>query len=492
MGFTPTLASADLEHAGHVSAVTDEEITVIAGYRAVRRLADSGRSTVFLGRASDAEAEVILKIAPHDERAAGEIHAIGAMDSPHIPALIDIASTDITTLCLVEPYVPAISLAEFLAIGPELSLGQWATLAIGIERGTQHAHERGYAHGSLDASHVLVHTDGTPVIIGWGSAVTLATGPTRARLTTSKRIHHESVNDDTDDVETLVGALAQLVVAEERRRAIALASIPPVAIDSRVSRLQAWEKKVFEHTEPQEIESLVSRLKEPVWELRAPRSYRVPAPEETRRSRRVVRERGSFIRALLTRRDRPLQPRKNSGQSGGSRVIATLRGIRMRTWLLLGVTVMCAALTLFLLSAKGHGEADKRVSSPRKVTASVAPSTVVSTASATAEGSESDAGLAQRAASLLRDRHRCLASGDRTCVERTDEAGSPLAGADRDAIDAGTTAENDREFQELRVTAHNGDSVTLTAAIVGNDKPASILMMRTEAGWRLRSVSIAR
>jgi len=113
-----------------------------------------------------------------------------------------------------------------------------------------------------------------------------------------------------------------------------------------------------------------------------------------------------------------------------------------------------------------------------------APDDPVSTEEAAVRGDDAVAA----AAVLLRARVACLREPSTSCLAAVDQAGSPVASADSltlgDLASAGdlvlpTVVES--EVQRL------GETVLL-ACRTADDEPASVLVVRTEAGWRLREV----
>lgn len=106
------------------------------------------------GAAVEREAEV-LRIAVHTG----------------VPRLID-ARVDATPPCLVMELVGTRSLAS----SPPRTLDGLCTVLTGLCRIVADLHERGVGHGQLELDHVVLHTDSTPALCGFGAA-TLDAGP---------------------------------------------------------------------------------------------------------------------------------------------------------------------------------------------------------------------------------------------------------------------------------------------------------------------------
>jgi hypothetical protein len=102
-----------------------------------------------------------------------------------------------------------------------------------------------------------------------------------------------------------------------------------------------------------------------------------------------------------------------------------------------------------------------------------------------------DEDAASAARRLLDRRAECFETLDLGCLDAIAQPGSPIESADRRALsDAreGAPAPVSRfDPATIEVTAEMGAAVLVRAAAPGRE-PASLLMVRGEAGWRLREV----
>jgi hypothetical protein len=95
---------------------------------------------------------------------------------------------------------------------------------------------------------------------------------------------------------------------------------------------------------------------------------------------------------------------------------------------------------------------------------------------------------------LLERRAECRSELSVSCLETIEQPGSAILDADRRAIVAAQNGEEIDELPrtweaEIRVTGTMGEAVLLTIdASAGNSEPASALIVRGEAGWRLREI----
>ncbi|WP_394551916.1 hypothetical protein ACDF64_13695 [Agromyces sp. MMS24-JH15] len=104
---------------------------------------------------------------------------------------------------------------------------------------------------------------------------------------------------------------------------------------------------------------------------------------------------------------------------------------------------------------------------------------------------EPDAGVT--AADLLERRADCIARLDLECLDTVDQAGSAIAEADRRSVlegrDGRAVAGHPFDLAAVVPQTAMGDAVLVAVPYLEAERePASVLMMRTEAGWRLREL----
>ena len=96
------------------------------------------------------------------------------------------------------------------------------------------------------------------------------------------------------------------------------------------------------------------------------------------------------------------------------------------------------------------------------------------------------------ARTLLERRAECFETLDLACLESVVQPGSAIEASDRLALSAareGAQAESTRfDPATVEVIAEMGAAVLVRAATEPGREPASLLMVRGEAGWRLREV----
>ena len=97
------------------------------------------------------------------------------------------------------------------------------------------------------------------------------------------------------------------------------------------------------------------------------------------------------------------------------------------------------------------------------------------------------------ASELLEVRASCLASRDLDCLAAVAQPGSPIAASDRALMLAdgseGGAAPEPFDLGAIALVADMGSAVLLEVPYADAERePASLLMMRSEAGWRLREL----
>ena len=157
---------------------------------------------------------------------------------------------------------------------------------------------------------------------------------------------------------------------------------------------------------------------------------------------------------------------------------------RLRNKLLVSAGVGVLTVTALMLWPSGnHTSAQPGPRASNAVESESAPVESANTASVDAEISTDPAVAVLE---LLRKRADCLLAADAECLDSVNQAGSALAAAD-EALLAGHSvpAEALLLATEARLNTDLGGAWLFD---VGSEKPASVLMVRTEAGYRLREI----
>ncbi|HEU4758210.1 MAG TPA: hypothetical protein VFS72_16170, partial [Agromyces sp.] len=444
-----------------------------------------------------------------DASIATEIAAMQHDGQGATPALLDVANLADGRVCLVVERLGGVSLAALIAPG-DLLPGQAVTALAPVVVAARELADLGLVHVRLAAADVVVDDTGRPRLLGLGALAQLdGAGSAGERVELLRRGH---------------AALLRLIedVAAATRDARAFDSVirtARAALDARpFVRIEAeLERALFAVAAPLPLPGLPSvvharglpaRLT-PVRSVEAVPDH-LPLPADP----------GAVLDVDVDRDDRrPARGRTRiadlaqlpGGLAGGlaasldrSPRAAVLRRVagwvqRRRPVLVSGGVIGAGALVALLTVVPPSGS---DVPADAGVEASVgpAPGSPDVPAERAGAGPSSDAGIAgdaaarvaddpvDAAAALLEIRTSCLASADEECLAAVDQPGSPIEARDRALIEQGAADPMPTaDLDAITVVADLGDAVVLAVPDVAAERePASLLMMRSEAGWRLR------
>jgi len=364
-----------------------------------------------------------------------------------------------------------------------LRAGEAVTLLLGVAEGLRSLDEAGWTHGSLTARSIGMRSNGCPVVAGLHDAAVVTEG-TRSADRAAFRALAERVADAlaAQEARRMLAALHMALVARSWNAVVSalldLSEPEAVLLDDVRADDDTGEKGGAATTGPTGE----------VGQLRTPPA--VPSP---------------FLAAMLD--GNPL-----------AEVLAAARQWleRRKKLALIALTPVAAVvLVLAVMPPSEPDEAMTEASTPE-------PSTTEPSApepSATAgprSGDDSDptaaspAGESDEAApdvqsddpalagsALLNARHDCFIAErpEASCLDRVIEAGSSLHRSEAAALGSeNAVQERDCRGAVLALEQRWGDAALLAVAPGDGDatsadkQPASILMIRTEAGWRLREI----
>jgi hypothetical protein len=511
----------------------------VGGYRLVRRLGTGDAAEVFLGVAAtgadDAGREavavkVLHPLAP-DERLARELEALARLDHPHLERLLDVAVDPTGRPCLILERLTGGSLATLLGATRPPSAGEAVTVLAPIAAALDGMHAAGVAHSAIRLRSIRFRDSGAPVLRGFGRASLVPPGEPPARLSSLP-----GVLSDRRDLAIVVCAVLES----------AGVSLPGPELDVAVDGFgQRLAERLFDLAEPRPVRLERSRAGEAEAPSRASvRTAALPRPRPTRplvatddadaaRARR--RHRAGVVGAgQPARADRGSSravPRASSARDRASlgallgRAAAVVwehaRGVRRRYW-----AVAAAAVTTLVVAGAVVPGSDRAGGDPPTAGAGA-----VDTPSGTTDESAiepgPDAGLGDpdpgREAeaepepddnggggttdgaddptrsddplvalpALLAQRDRCVRDLSVLCLDLVDQAGSAALQRDAELV------RSVREGGELpdgatvvlgtpTLVERLGDSALVDLGAAPDSETASTLMMRGEAGWRIR------
>jgi hypothetical protein len=431
--------------------------STLAGYRIVRRIASGSRADVFLG--AGATGTVVLKVfQAHVSRAdvGVELDALGRLNSPHVVSLRDVSSAAGPLPIAILERVSRGSVAQLLRDRQTLELGEVVTLLAPLGATLPLLHAAGVAHTRIGAGTVHLGASGQPVILGFGHSALFEQGASVAGL--------DANPGAIADREAL--ALLATVVLERVRDAGAPA----------IRRLLDWlrderhrfefgselEQRLFDLAEPQPIEF-----------GRAPRDAVPARPVEVRPGAEAVEAPEAarlpgWLDELLV---------KSPIEAVRERALVLIKGVRRRYWFIAGGVVLTLILAITLV--------------PSGSAATPPAAAAIATPSSRPVPTETPlpAGPLEALPLLLAARNTCVRDLSVLCLDEVDEASSGAYLADAAAIrqlQAGGETKSSAIITAgaPKLVERLGDTVLIDLGAESN--PASVLMIKTEAGWRIR------
>ena len=503
--------------------------TSLAGFRLVRRIGTGSRSTVYLGQARGQTPTVALKVFRLDADGAApdrQVRAMLALPPAMLAPLRDVATAPDGRLCLVMDRLAGAPLDRLLAERGRIGAGEVVTITATITATLQALHDAGFSHPMIGVDCVRFDGGGRPVLLGLGALEELPAGGAGVsrrrddlvRLAGWIRSVVEYLDPNTTEAATAGSVLAEFEAA---------ATVRPFPAD-----LTAVESALFAWAPAAAVCGAVPGVAEPHPGAPAgPTTGAITGPGAppvrlTRPARPVGPE------AVL---DPPRRaPRDAVWATVGVRVagwgdalrvrVARLGAARLRARRLGGRPVLVGVGLAGVLSVAGlamlsltdspaaTGESTERpvptaaadVAESAAVPEGAPAGTAVleETLAATLAGDDP----AAAALALLALRERCLAAASVLCLDGADQAGSVAMAADSSAVRQtngadGAAADEPADLPEKsgledsRFTATiqerrgNAALIALTpAAGTAQTQPASALVIRGEAGWRLREL----
>lgn len=503
--------------------------TVIAGYRVLRRLGASERADVYLGVSTapfqgavevGTRPPVALKI--FRPETAGvvierEFRVLTESTGTRFASLIDLATLSDGRVCIVQECLSGSRLSRLLGDGRLLAPGEAVTILAPILAALAELLALGYVHEGLAQSSVLFDRTGRPVLTSLGRLRELPPPGPELRRPLEQAVLRVSAfaRGVLDRVETDADA----AVPEP---AGWLESIPPGfplhrLLDELERRLFAWSPASAVSSAPSPWVPSTGRRIEmgagwaatealrgrraaggPAGDVR-PGTGERPAPGPAGRSGRVRRLFGE-LKTLL---------HGLPGRRADARPWQRLRhrlgvGLRAHRGPLLVSALVVVAGAVLLLTLGYQAEAQGGSAGPAPAPSSAfpvpvlpAPTTVPGDPAADRAAVEGDEPV-QAVQVLLRLRAGCLRAASVACLDGVDQAGSAALASDGQAArssrqgdsaaPAGEAAESAPSLVERRGGIALVAVVLTVGSAHGNSKPASVLVVKGEAGWRIRQI----
>jgi hypothetical protein len=393
--------------------------------------------------------------------------ALLAAESEHLPRVLDaVVLGQRHELVLEEASGP--SLAALLAQRRRLPAGEAVTIVISAARAVAALHAAGFCGVSLDEAQLRFDAAGTPQLLGLDDAqetvVAGAQGP-------------------ADDWRAVAALADRLGLVARTRAAGALGpaqvglglALATLTAGESAQNIERLEEALFELAEPEPVKLEGAGAAEPERPAPLPRVERRRAAHRRPSASVLIEAFDAGPAALMARPLGELQGR-------AARLLGRAQG-RVRMLLVAGaIAVAITVLAIVLLPGKEPtqaGAADSRSASASPA-AFATPSTTATHGSAAPALAGDDPVAA--AAVLLAQRDGCLSLGDgerAACLAK-------VADGDASALDQPA-----RPLAALAPSLLERSGDTALVALTPSDPqtaPASALLMRTEAGWRLRQL----
>lgn len=423
-----------------------------------------------------------------------EAEALSRAAGPHCSELLDLAtSTGGAPALIVERYAGGTA-GRLVASRSSFTAGEAITLLAPLAMTVARLHEAGVVHGGIRLDAVMFDATGAPRLCCFGRARLIEPNLPEVRLG-----QESGVVGDLDHLATLAGSVLALVPG------------------SRASELRVWLDAGHETRAPT---GWFAELGERLFDLAEPEPLDLARGPDALSDEQPSRVPGRVIAVTSAAAHRAdegatVSLRRRHGAArqdqvlpdwvgkllpdGANELLGRLREglsvVRPRFWMaagLVGVAVIVAALVVPSGPSDATGTPDASPTPADTADESVATSDGPVSGDGTISGDDPASALAV----LLEERGRCLRDLSILCLDAVDQAGSQALEADRAVL---VDVQSGAELPAIPVmvpgsavvTERLGDSaiVAFTVSHPGSDEddePASVLMMKGEAGWRIR------
>jgi hypothetical protein len=414
----------------------------LGGYRLLRTIGVGSRAQVFLAHPIREDADltpVVVKVygqAVRDEWVFAEIEALSRASGDHVVGLLDVTSAPGGAPALILTRHASGSLARLLGDRAPLEAGEAITILAPLATALARMHAAGVAHGSVGPGAVLFDATGAPALACFGRATLFAPGLPPARLETEPAALTDAL---------AFASLAATVLERAGATGLAERARAEAAPGGWLGR---FAEQLFDLAEPMPVD------------LR-------PSPEE------AVTPARAMVPVLppVHIRDEVEQP---AWQSYLDRARTTLRSVRRPVWIVAAAT-LAALVVAFVAVPRGTAAVVQPSASPRPEVARVDTGAVTG----------DDPVAAARV--LLQTREGCIRELSLECLDDVAQRGSAALEADRqlvrDILDGGAQVTLP-STEAADLVQRLGDSALVS---LGPDsEPASVLLVKGEAGWRIR------
>lgn len=247
----------------------------VAGYRVLRTAGRGDRARLLLGFYDGRT--VVLKVTPAaDPLAFVEVAALDRAAGEHVVELLDVSADGHETVLVLERLARG-TLAELLERRAALEAGEAVTVLAPIASTLERLHSAGVAHARLSLAAICFRDDGAPTLTGFGNAELFAPGtPEVVRETVPGVLaDREALHEITrivldrvagprgDAARRLAGSLVSGESSDLSERLFGLAAASPVRFDDALDGAQTHRVGTPRDPEPAELDSVPRVL--PTW-----------------------------------------------------------------------------------------------------------------------------------------------------------------------------------------------------------------------------------
>ncbi|GAA3746278.1 hypothetical protein GCM10022239_22310 [Leifsonia bigeumensis] len=484
----------------------------IGGYRLIRILGVGARADVWLGHGGttgsgpETVAVKVYRPGTASDGINAEIEALARASDRHLLRLEDLTTAPDGLPCLILRRLSAVSLGALVSADP-LPLGEAVTVLAPLALAVGELHRVGVTHGGIRPAAVLFDEEGGPVLARFGSAGLAGdfpSSPDGASLPPAQLAAEPGV---AADLARLAG-VCRATLGPDAGEVRAWLDQADLAHPTEPADPQAWLKELADrlfrcaeakpvHFERWEAGHSPTRLPPRLgWD---PDAMAAEVPEPAGSS--PVREAFSLLHlpesflGIVTDRLGPLLE-KGPFAALKSKVRQVLAPVRKPVWIIAGIVVAAVVATVMLLPGPSSGPAP----SSRPGASSATPEPLAGSHPETAPPVVVDAAVTAddpvaAAGALLAARATCLHEASVLCLDGVAQPGSAAmeAGSYRIRLiqEQGIVPEEPELVgAAISLVDRLGDSALLSAD-TSEGASASLLLVKTDQGWRIRDLVFA-
>ena len=444
-------------------------IESLGGYRLVRKVSDGARAEIFLAHPLRTAAGTIpaaIKIfrsGVTEQSIMVEIEALSRSCGAHVLELLDLTTGPDGRPALILARCASGSVGRLVRAGAEFRPGEAITILAPLTLALRRLHDRGVAHAGIRPDSVLFDAAGTPMLGCFGRASLFP-----AALPSAVRDAELAFSADLEAFRKLAIVVLGQVRDDPTRTVLDwLHRSGPVD----VGWLDVLDEQLFSLGDPTAVDL---RLDAPASASVVPSRLLRAEPLDTPGTPVVIA--GLAIPEVIAQ----LLPARLLDVDVAAQVRRFVSSVRPRFWVAGGAVVAALLAAAFLIpQARPDVVASALQSQSTSAAATPDPSPIVGDDPAAAT------------ASLLTARDRCIRDTSVLCLDAVVQPDSAAAAADRALIrDIQTGKELPTswgvESDEVILEERLGDSAIVSLGDTADDQPTSLLLMKVEAGWRIR------